>query len=156
MKNKKNKDLIFLKFMENNRITSDDIFFTDDSTFNLASYFNRNMKIRISKRTAKGLKNGNESSIRLVTRDFHKKVNGIMVSDGISKDELGEIIFHSGNVNTFAYKQVLNFYKKDFEKLKPKYFQQDGAPAHSSKGSQIEIKNYLESILYQLGKMGQN
>ena len=57
MKNKKNKDLIFLKFMENNRITSDDIFFTDDSTFNLASYFNRSMKIRISKRTAKGLKN---------------------------------------------------------------------------------------------------
>ena len=74
--------------MENNKITPDDIFFTHESTFNLASYFNRNMKIRISKRTAKGLKNGNESSIRLVTRDFHKKVNGNMISGGISKNGL--------------------------------------------------------------------
>ena len=75
------------------------------------------MKIRVSKRTEKGLRNGNESSIRLVTREFHKKVNGIMVSGGICRAGLGEIIFHSGNVNTFSYNQILVFYKKDLEKI---------------------------------------
>ena len=77
------------------------------------------MKIRVSKRTEKGLKNGNEYSIRLVTREFHKKVNSIMVSGGNCREGLGEIIFLSGNVNTFSYKQVLEFYKKDFQKLQP-------------------------------------
>ena len=99
------------------------------------------MKIRVSKRTEKCLRNGNESSIRLVKREFHKKVNGIMVSGGICRAGLGEIIFHSGNVNTFSYKQVLEFYKKDFEKLQPLFFQQDGAAhVHSSKGSRLEIQ----------------
>ena len=65
------------------------------------------------------VKNGNESSIRLFTRDFHKNVNGIMVSGKICKDGLGEIIFHSGNVNTFAYKQVLKFYKKTKAEIFP-------------------------------------
>ena len=59
-----------------------------------------------------------------------------MVSGGISSEGLGKLIFHSGNVNTFAYKQVLNYYKEDLSSFQPKYFQQDGARAHSSKGSQ--------------------
>ena len=138
--NKKEQRLKFLKFMKAHNISPSDIFFTDESIFNLSSYFNRNMKIRVSKRTEKGLKNGNESSIKLVTREFHKKVNGIMVSGGICRAGLGEIIFHSGNVNTFAYKQVLEYYKKDFEKLQPLFFQQDGARVHSSKGSRLEIQ----------------
>ena len=125
--NKKEQRLKFLQFMKAHNISPSDIFFTDESIFNLSSYFNKNMKIRVSKRTEKGLKNGNESSIKLVTREFHKKVNGIMVSGGICRAGLGEIIFHSGNVNTFAYKQVLEYYKKDFEKLQPLFFQQDGA-----------------------------
>ena len=138
--NKKEQRLRFLQFMKAHEISPSDIFFTDESVFNLSSYFGRNMKIRVSKRTEKGLRNGNESSIRLVTREFHKKVNGIMVSGGICRAGLGEIIFHSGNVNTFSYKQVLEFYKKDFEKLQPLFFQQDGARVHSSKGSRLEIQ----------------
>ena len=63
-----------------------------------------------------------------------------MVSGGICRAGLGEIFFHSGNVNSFAYKQVLEFYKKDFEKLRPIFFQQDGARVHPSKCSQLEIK----------------
>ena len=50
-----------------------------------------------------------------------------MISGGISKKRLGNLIFHSGNVNTFSYKQVLHFYKKDFINLAPILFQQDGA-----------------------------
>ena len=66
-----------------------------------------------------------------------------MVSGGICGAGLGEIIFHSGNVNSFSYKQVLEFYKKDFEKLQPHFFQQDGARVHSSKSSRLEIQKHF-------------
>ena len=131
--------------MKAHEISPNEIFFTDEIVFNLSKYFGknkkiRNKKIRDNKRTEKGLWKGNESSIRLVTREFHKKVNGIMVSGWICRAGLGEIIFHSGNVNTFSYKQVLEFYKKDFKKLQPLFFQQNGARVHSSKGSRLEIQ----------------
>ena len=38
-----------------------------------------------------------------------------MVSGGICDKGLGLIIFHSENVNSFAYKQVLKFYKEDLK-----------------------------------------
>ena len=44
--------------MKAHNISPSDIFFTDESIFNLSSYFNRNMKIRVSKRTEKGLLSG--------------------------------------------------------------------------------------------------
>ena len=47
-----------------------------------------------------------------------------MVSGGICDEGLGEIIFHGGNLNSFAYKQVLKFYKEDFDKYPSKIFQQ--------------------------------
>ena len=86
-------------------------------------------------------KRGNEKAINLIVRPTQKKVNGIMIYGGISKNGLGNLIFHSGNVNTFSYKQVLHFYKKDFINLAPKLFQQDVAKVHFSKRSRIEIKN---------------
>ena len=39
--------------MKKNEIEPGDIFFTDESTFNLSSYFNRNYKIRLSPQTQK-------------------------------------------------------------------------------------------------------
>ena len=74
-----------------------------------------------------------------ITREFHKKENGVIVSGWISKDGLGKLIFHSGNINTFAYKQVLQFYREDMDNLGERYFQQDRASSHSSKGSQNDI-----------------
>ena len=64
-----------------------------------------------------------------------------MISGGICKEGLGRVIFHSGNVNSFAYKQVLQFYKDDLNGFSQKYFQQDGARVHSSLSSQKEIQN---------------
>ena len=63
-----------------------------------------------------------------------------MLSGGISKYGLWNIIFHSGKVNSFSYKQVLDYYKADCNNFKPKFFQQDGARVHSSKGSQKKIQ----------------
>ena len=128
----KKKRYEFLEFMKKKKITPSDIFFTDESIFNLSS-LNGNCKIRISKKMQKNLKCGNEKAINLIARPVHKKVNGIMISGGICKKGLSHLIFHSGNVNTFSYKQVLDFYKEDINDFGVKFFQQDGARVHSSK-----------------------
>ena len=133
--------LQFLKFMTRNQIDPSKIFFTDESVFNLSSYFNRNYKIRLSKETQKKINRGNESSIGKITRQFHKKENGIMVSGGKCREGLSKLVFHSGNVNSFSYKQVLEFYKEDLKAFPGKFFQQDGARAHSSRCSQKEINS---------------
>ena len=134
----------FLKFMKQNGITPEKIFFTDESIFYLSSYFNKNYKIRMCKRTQRLIRQGNEIALRKKQREFHKKEIGLMVSGGICNKGLGKLIFHSGNVNTFAYRQVLNYYKEDLNFFGEKMFQQDGARAHSSKGSQTEINKLFE------------
>ena len=65
-----------------------------------------------------------------------------MISGGICNEGLGQIIFHSGNVNSFAYNQVLKFYRDDLNKYPSKIFQQDGARYHSSKLS----RNILQAL----------
>ena len=134
--------------MKRNQIDPSKIFFTDESIFNLSSYFNKNYKIRLCRETQKKINRGDESAMGKITRQFHKKENGIMVSGGICREGLSKLIFHSGNVNSFSYKQVLGFYKEDLKAFPGKFFQQDGARAHSSKCSQKEInllfgENYI-------------
>ena len=87
----------------------------------------------------KKINRGDEQDIEKVTRQFHKRENGIIVSGGICKDGLGKLIFHSDNVNSFAYKQVLNFYREDLNNYPGKYFQQD--EAHSPKNFRKVINN---------------
>ena len=82
-----------------------DIFFNDESIFPLYSYMNKGTnKIRLSKKTSRKLKLGNEKSINLVTRQHHKFHNGIMVSGGVCNAGFDEIVFHCRNLNSFAYK----------------------------------------------------
>jgi len=140
----KAKRFEFLKFMKQKGITPEKIFFTDESIFYLSSYFNKNYKVRICKNTQKLISRGNEIALKKKQREIHKKEIGLMISGGICNEGLGKIIFHSGNVNTFAYRQVLNFYKEDLDNFKDKIFQQDGARAHSSKASQIEINKLFK------------
>ena len=133
----------FCKFMKENNLGPENIFFTDESIFPLTAYMNKGTnKIRLSKKTRRKLKSGDENSINLVTRQHHKFNNAIMVSGGICDEGLGEIIFHSGTLNSFAYKQVLKFYREDLNKFPSKFFQQDGARSHSSKLSRNMI-NFL-------------
>ena len=127
--------------MKRNNIGPENIFFTDESVFPLCAYFNRGTnKIRLSKKTRRKIKSGNEKSINLVTRQFYKFNNAIMVTGGICNEGLGEIIFHSGNLNSFTYKQVLKYYREDLNKYPHKMFQQDGSRSHSSKLSRNMIK----------------
>ena len=137
----RNQRVQFCKFMKKNKIGPENIFFTDESIFPLHAYLNKGTnKIRLTKKTRRKLRYGDEKSINLITRQTHKFNNAIIVSGGICDEGLGEIIFHSGNLNSFAYKQVLKFYKEDINKYPSKIFQQDGARSHSSKLSQNMIK----------------
>ena len=136
----------FCKFMKENNIGPEDIFFTDESVFPLYAYMNKGTnKIRLSKKTRRKLRAGDEKSINLVTRAHHKFNNAIMVSGGVCNEGLGEIIFHSGNLNSFAYKQVLKYYKDDLNKFPSKLFQQDGARSHSSKLSRNMIQHLFKN-----------
>ena len=93
--------------------------------------------------------------MKYITREFHKKENGVIVSGGISKDGLGKLIFHSGNINTFAYKQILQFYREDIDNLGERFFQQDGAEHIHLKALKMILANFSENILFRLGIMGQ-
>ena len=133
----------FCKFMKENNLGPQNIFFTDESNFPFYPYMNRGTnKIRLCKKTERKLKAGDEKANELVTRQYHKFNDGILVSGGICDEGLGQIIFHSGNVNSFAYKQVLKFYREDLNKYQSKIFQQDGARSHSSKLS----KNIIQAL----------
>ena len=75
-----------------------------------------------------------------------------MVDGGITKYGLTNLVFCSGTMNNFSYKQFLLFLKQDMEFIKKKYnlpkpliFQQDNASCHKSKES-------LEAIEILFGK----
>ena len=66
-----------------------------------------------------------------------------MVSVGICNEGLGKIIFNSGNLNSFSYKQVQKFYREDFDIYHSKFFQLDEVrDGHFSK---LE-KNIIQSL----------
>ena len=69
-----------------------------------------------------------------------------MVAGGVSKFGVGKLIFCIGNVDSYAYKQAIEFYKKDIQHLSKNnnqlFFQQDNAPPHTSQ----EIKKILQNI----------
>ena len=70
-----------------------------------------------------------------------------MVTGGITKYGLSNLVFCSGTMNNFAYKQFLLFLKKNMDNIKAKFnleqdllFQQDNASCHKSRESLERIK----------------
>ena len=75
------------------------LFFTEWKYIPPYAYFNKGInKIRLSKKIRRKIRYGNDKSINLVTRQFHKFNKVIMVFRGICNDWFGEIIFHAGNL----------------------------------------------------------
>lgn len=65
-----------------------------------------------------------------------------MVAGGIIKYGLSNLVFCSGTMNNFSYKQFLLFLKQDMDEIKKRYnlekdllFQQDNASCHKSRES---------------------
>ena len=71
----------------------------------------------------------------------------VIIAGGISKFGLSNLVFCSGTMNNFSYKQFLLFLKQDMEEIKQKnninynlVFQQDNTSCHNSKNSIEAIK----------------
>ena len=111
---------------------------------------NKQTKLGSQIRQRKELK-GKKLDDKILSIEMPKKSKGFMVTGGISKFGVGKLIFCIGTVDTYAYKQALEFYKDDINKLSPKenklYFQQDNAPAHSSRETK-EILNEMKSLKF--------
>ena len=58
---------------------------------------------------------------------------------------MGEVIFHSGNLNSFSYKQVLKFKREDLDKFPSKLFKHDGARNHNSKLSMNTLQHLFKN-----------
>ena len=107
-------------------------------------------QIRLTNQTKKGIKRGKLDD-KILSIEMPKKSKGFMVAGGVSKFGVGKLIFCIGTVDTYAYKQALEFYKNDIDKLSPNesklFFQQDNAPAHSSKETKA-ILNEMKSLRF--------
>ena len=79
-----------------------------------------------------------------------------MVAGGISIHGLGKLMLLNGTENQFCYAQAILNYKNDIEELKRKNsniqltFEQDGAPAHTSKANKALLdkcfnKNWIQN-----------
>ena len=69
-----------------------------------------------------------------------------MAAGGVSKNGVGKLIFCIGNVNSYAYKQAIQYYLSDIKILSQNeeqlFFQQNNAPSHTAK----EVKEILKDI----------
>ena len=73
---------------------------------------------------------------------------GIMVASGISVNGPGRLVFVTGTMNSFSYKQTLEIFKEDIERLGQNlYFQQDNAPCHVAKKSLEYIRSNFKKVL---------
>ena len=137
----------FSKYILEEKIKGDDIFFTDEKIFLLDFMPNKQTnQVRLSNLMKKKLRRGDEEAEKLLSIKIPKKSKGFMVGGGVSKNGVGKLIFCIGNVDSYAYKQAINYYINDINFLSQNgdelIFQQDNAPSHTSK----EIKTLLSKI----------
>ena len=141
----------FAKYIIENNIDHNKIFFTDEKRFLLSFVPNpQNNKIRLSKESKRRLKQNNDKIMKKMTVEVEKHPKGVMVAGGVSSYGVGKLNFCVGTMNSFAYKQTLLNYEKDIDYYKglgiELIFEQDNAHCHTSKGS----RECLKSINYKL------
>ena len=136
----------FCQYINEKKIKSSEIFFTDEKIFYLDFMPNKQTnQIRLTNQTKKDIRRGKLDD-KILSIEMPKKSKGFMVAGGVSKYGVRKLIFCIGTVDTYAYKQAIEFYKEDINELSPNdnklFFQQDNAPAHCSK----ETKNLLKEM----------
>ena len=136
----------FADFILENNINTNNLFFTDECRVVLYPKLNKqNNVIRFNKEDRKQRwKPEIEQKRENATPKFEQS---IMMSGGICKYGLSNLIFCSGTQNNFSYKQFLLFMKEDMEKIQKEYnleepliFQQDNAACHTSYDSKSIIE----------------
>ena len=121
------------------------IFFTDETRIDTAPNTS-NESIRISTKVRKKIKLGDEDGYKMINRETKKFEPSIIVAGGVSFYGLSDLILLKGTMQEFSYSQALEYYKDNFENFKKLnkniFFEQDGAPSHTSK----KIKKLLEEL----------
>ena len=133
--------LCFSNEIINNGIKSEEIMFTDEC--NVVLFPRINPKINVIRLNDEDKKNIHTFEVNQKRTYFRPKYEtSIMVAGGITKYGLSNLIFCSGTMNNFSYKQFLLFMKQDMDEIKKKYnlkndllFQQDNASCHKSRES---------------------
>jgi len=131
--------LDFSEFIIEKGIKAKDIIFTDECRVILFPKINP--KINIIRFNENDKKNIHSYEVNKKRSFFRPKFEvGIMIAGGISRYGLSNLVFCSGTMNNFAYKQFLLFIKQDMEEMKKKnklnsnlLFQQDNASCHKSR-----------------------
>lgn len=114
----KEKRLLFCKWVIDNQVKGDDIFFTDEKRFYLHKPMNRQTnKIRLSKSNSKKLKEGDSQVFKMVSHESPKYDQGIMVAAGMCKTGVTKLIFCVGTMNSSGYRMALDHYRKEMDRL---------------------------------------
>lgn len=131
----------FAAYILENNIKGRDIFFTDEKRFLLDTPLNpQSNQIRLCKKSYNKLKAGDQKIEEKISKPVPKFSSGFMVSVGLSAKGVGKLIFCVGTMNTFCYKQTLDCFKEDDERLDSDLlFQQDNARCHTSVNSMNHI-----------------
>ena len=133
--------LLFANEIIKNGIKSNEIIFTDECRIVL--YPKINPKINVIRLNSEDKKNIHTFEVNKKRTYFRPKYEtSIMVAGGVTKYGLSNLIFCSGSMNNFSYKQFLLFIKQDIDEIKEKFklkndilFQQDNACCHKSRDS---------------------
>ena len=109
--------------------------------------------IRVSSITRNKIKNGEEEGYKKINRETKKYEASIIVAGGASFYGLSDLILLEGTMRDFSYAQALEFYKENYEEFKKNnenlYFEQDGAPCHTSKKIKLLLENLFGDKLIQ-------
>ena len=95
--------------------------------------------IRLSAENKQKLEKGELDAYELMTRPKKEFEKSIMIAGGICTYGVGKLMLLNGTENEFCYAQAILNYKNDIKELnksnKKLIFEQDGAPAHTSKAN---------------------
>ena len=105
-----NKRKNFAKYIFENNINSDMIFFTDEKRFLLNFMPNKQTnKVRLCKKTIKKIKQGDIESSKKTEKEIPRHSQGLMVAGGVCSAGVGKLIFVIGAMETVAYKSSNRF-----------------------------------------------
>ena len=147
-KNKESR-INFIKWVKENKVKGQDIFFTDESRFLLDTPLNpQTNQIRFNQVDLLRLKSGDPVIYEKINQPLPKFTSGFMVAGGISKYGLSKLIFCVGTMNTYCYKRTVNYFKEDVERQNPElYYQQDGASCHTNPTSMEHVKSSFKNLI---------
>jgi len=97
-------------------------------------------QIRLCKKSYDKFLAGDEKIEEKLCRLVPKLSSGFMVAVGLSANGVRKLIFCVGTMNSFSYKQTLDYFKEDVERLNSDLlFQHDNARCHTSNKSMQHI-----------------